>query len=659
MDVLGRPTSGASVAPDATAFAHLIDDGGYPRAVQRFLDGMRVSSSRRVRLPVEGPITTVVHSPDGRWLACQTAPSAGTRSQVWVVTTDLTDSEAWRLDNTADDSASLVGWDGDQVAITAEHDDGLGEARLVDPRTGVTTVLDRRPLGALVDSWAGSCLVRVGPRGNRSLRLLRGGQEIALFREDPGSTTDRGVLLDDHRPRRLLPGVPGAPSRRYVPSGRASPDGSDGYLRLLVRTDTGGDRLRLVQVTVTSDGLAYRDLAGRDDADLDEFAVSADTSTVALLWNVGGGVSQLQILELTDGSLRAPIPLPAPVASQLSISADGSLLAVTVEGPGHPRCVELVAPRTGEWVAIERVRKRSTAPPELVRLAARDGAPLSGWLYRAPPRDRWRPRDNGAPDAAAGSPNPGPQAPAPLVVDLHGGPEDQARPRFSDLYPALLEAGITVFAPNVRGSGGFGRWFSSADDVERRFAAFDDVADVVDHLVAEEVADRGRIACCGWSYGGFLTLAALAAHPELFVTGVSICGMSDLRTFYATTEPWIALAAHGKYGHPERDAELLGQLSPLARVHDIRAPVLAVHGATDTNVPPQESTQIVDALRACGVPARAVVVEGEGHVFTQPENRARLASLVTRWVSAAFAGEDVEGVAVPWRFSSGVEAVIA
>src|SRR5262245_43305187 len=63
-----------SLAPDATAFAHLIDDGGYPRAVQRFLRGVRASSSRDVVLPVEGPVTRVIHSADGGWLACEVAP---------------------------------------------------------------------------------------------------------------------------------------------------------------------------------------------------------------------------------------------------------------------------------------------------------------------------------------------------------------------------------------------------------------------------------------------------------------------------------------------------------------------------------------------------------------------------------------------------------
>src|ERR1700747_3170759 len=79
--------SGGSLPPDATAFAHIVDDGGYPRAVQRFLRGWRATSSRDVVLPVDGPVHRVIHSADGHWLACHVAPEGSTRSQIWGVRT--------------------------------------------------------------------------------------------------------------------------------------------------------------------------------------------------------------------------------------------------------------------------------------------------------------------------------------------------------------------------------------------------------------------------------------------------------------------------------------------------------------------------------------------------------------------------------------------
>src|ERR1700754_1063768 len=93
-----RTNYGASLSPDAAAFAHLVDDGGYPRAVQRFLRGWRASSSRDVELPAEGPVLRVVHSADGLALACEVAPEGGTRSQIWVVTGDADDRGERRID---------------------------------------------------------------------------------------------------------------------------------------------------------------------------------------------------------------------------------------------------------------------------------------------------------------------------------------------------------------------------------------------------------------------------------------------------------------------------------------------------------------------------------------------------------------------------------
>ncbi len=615
-----RTNYGASLSPDATAFAHLVDDGGYPRAVQRFLRGWRASSSRDVELPVEGPVLRVMHSADGHWLACEVAPDGGTRSQIWVVTTDPDDRAARRIDmwlpGTPEGTAELIGWDGTRVAAILTGDDGVGSSCLIDPADGTTTVLDRRSGGRLVDAWAGSSLVRVGPRGYRDLIMLRGLTEIALLPYDPGSTTDIGVILDDHSPRRLRAGLEGDETKLYRPAKRYGPNSTKGYVRALIRSENGADHARLLEVTSTADGVSYQVVAERPGYPLDEFVVSDDLSTVALLWNINGA-SELQILEFADFTLHDPIPLPGMVASELSISAGGSMVAMTVEGPDKPRTVELVDPRTREWERIDR--EPSSGPlseaPTLETVTARDCLDFTGWLFRPP---------SGVESIGA-------------MMFLHGGPEGQGRPGYNEFFPPLLEAGITVFLPNVRGSGGFGRSFMHSDDRERRFAAIDDVADAALFLVERGLAPADRIACCGWSYGGYLTQAALAFHPQLFAAGISICGMSDLNTWYRNTEPWIAAAAYSKYGHPVGDRELLDQLSPLLRAHALTAPLLLVHGLNDTNVPPSESQQMFDALRAIGRTVEQLLFDDDGHEIDKRENRAVLVKAMGEWLNTAFA----------------------
>jgi alpha-beta hydrolase superfamily lysophospholipase len=615
-----RTNYGASLSPDATAFAHLVDEGGYPRAVQRFLRGWRASSSRDVELPVEGPVNRVTHSADGHWLACEVAPDGGTRRQIWVVTTDPDDRAARRIDmwlaGSPEGTAELIGWDGTQVAAILTGEDGIGSSCLIDPADGTTTILDRRSGGRLVDAWAGAALVRVGPRGYRDLIMLRGLTEIALLPYDPGSTTDTGVILDDRNPRRLRSGLDGETFELYQPAHVYGPTSTQGYVRALIRSENGADHARLIEVTTTADGVAYQVVAERPGFELDEFVVSDDLSTVALLWNINGA-SELQILEYADYTLHEPIPLPGMVASELTISAGGSMVAMTVESPDKPRTVELVEPRTREWERIDREPSSGplSAPPTLETITARDGLEFTGWLFRPP---------DGVDSIGA-------------MMFLHGGPEGQGRPGYNEFFPPLLEAGITVFLPNVRGSGGFGRSFMHADDREKRFAAIDDVADAALFLADRALVPADRIACCGWSYGGYLTQAALTFHPQLFAAGISICGMSDLNTWYRNTEPWIAAAAYSKYGHPVSDRELLDQLSPLLRAHALTAPLLLVHGLNDTNVPPSESQQMYDALRILGRTVEQLLFEDDGHEIDKRENRTVLVKAMGEWLTTAFA----------------------
>ncbi|ORW33854.1 peptidase S9 [Mycobacterium paraense] len=610
-----RALYGASLSPDATAFAHLVDDGGYPHAVQRFLHGRQFSAARNVELPVEGPVSRVLHSADGHWLACEVAPEGGTRRQIWVVTTDPEDRMAWRADREDDGTAELIGWDGTRIAAILTGEDGVGRSCLIDPADGDCAVLDRRSGARLVDAWAGAALIRVGPRGYQEMVMLHGETEIALLPSDPGAVTAKGAILDDHHPRRLRYGPTGELTRLYNPG-----VGADGYFRALLISDNGCEHARLLEVVATLDGVSYFVVAERPDCDLDEFAVSADMSTVALLWNLQGR-SELQILDHTDYTLAEPIPLPGDVAGELSLSAGGSMVAMTVQGPAMPRTVELVDPRTGEWQLVDREPSRGplargfSARPTLETITARDGLNLPSWLYRS----------------SVTASRPG------ALVYLHGGPEGQARPDYSEIFPEVLNAGISVLTPNVRGSGGLGRTFVHADNKEKRFAAIDDVADCVRFLVDNGVADPSRIACAGWSYGGYLTMAAMTFYPELFAAGVTICGMSDLTTFYRNTEPWIAAAAYPEYGHPVYDRELVERLSPLRRVDALTAPLLVVHGAHDTNVPVGESEQIVAALRQAGRTVRYLLFADDGHEIVKRENHEALAAAMTEWLTDAFA----------------------
>ncbi|MDO5697067.1 MAG: alpha/beta fold hydrolase [Dermatophilus congolensis] len=566
-----RPSRGASISPSGSGFAHIVDSREYPHIVQRYLDGLVATASRDNNVPVSGPVIKVLHSEDGYWVACEIAPKGTERTQVWIVTTDPGDPIALRVDEGEDTAARLVAWDGALLAITIFGAEGMSESRLVDPRTLEHRVIDTSRLGLLADARDGAILLRTGRRGQHRLLYRDDTHELHLYPHELDSVTDRGRLL---RMR-----------------------GSDGSRRILVRTDHGGAFARLDEVTIAEGAASARTLAARDGCELDDFVVSLDESTAALLWNVDGGRSELQLFDLLSERLSAPVHLPGAVLSEPSISADGSLVAVTMEGPGQAPTVVVIDTASRRWAPVDHVPPVASAvQPDRLRFTAPDGTPLEGWLYRPA----------------------GVRGPGPLLLWLHGGPESQFRPGCRGLMAAAVEAGITVFAPNVRGSTGYGKRFAHADDQARRFAAIADVRAAAVEMVARGIADPDRIAIAGHSYGGYLTWTALAMYPDLFACGIPVCGMSSLVTFYESTEPWIAAASYSKYGHPVRDPDFLRALSALPIIDQVRVPVLALHGRNDTDVALTESTQAVEALVARGIDARVEIFEGEGHTFAKP-----------------------------------------
>ncbi|MEV6614959.1 alpha/beta fold hydrolase [Streptomyces sp. NPDC051051] len=440
-------------------------------------------------------------------------------------------------------------------------------------------------------------LVRRGPRGRREALVVR---------------------TADLRTTYALPVADGDP---WI--GRFSPDGRT----LWLRSDAAREFAALFAVRLSPEGerRALVVAAERADCGLELLAFGRDGHTAALAWNARGA-SELEILALTPAggtgeALAGPpraVPLPHEVVTRIAPAENraGPVLALagSQRRPGVWWLSDGAALRT-PWSSRDEDAVPPGRPPVRpvpVRLTARDGLPLSGWYYRAPGR--------------------GPGDPAPCVIHLHGGPEEQERPVFNPLYHELLGRGLDVFAPDVRGSSGHGRSFVDADLGTGRFAAIQDVADCAAHAVVARLADPRRLAVMGRSYGGYLVMASLVRHPDLFRTGVAACGMSDFATFYAGTEPWIAESAAHKYGHPEHDRELLRALSPMTGIDALRVPVLAVHGEHDTNVPPGESEQFVRAARERGVAAELLTLRNEGHDFLRADSRRIYRRAAADWI---------------------------
>jgi dipeptidyl aminopeptidase/acylaminoacyl peptidase len=572
-----------ALAPHAERLAFVSDRDGLPRVWVRDL----AQQTELVLDTGSSHIQAVSWSVFGDWLAISAAPGGSPRTQVWVVRPDGTEL---RQVGAAPDSATVLGpWTHRHGVLSFTIAPGGGDpggAFMEDVASGQRVEIARGELAHVldVDRQLKRALVRRGPRGARSVWVID---------------------LETRTEKQLVP-------RGGVGStdlARLSPDGRFAY----VRSNAGGEMFGLFEISLdeTCAPSPPRLVAERAEAELDNIMLTANGQKAYLLWNFVGR-SEAQLLDLASGQAE-DIHLPLSVAHDASFSRDGRYLAVTLEGPTEPRALWQYELPSSQWRRMSAASSelRPQTHPTLEHLRTEDGLQITGWLYRADPQRFPQPA---------------------LLLHLHGGPEAQERPAWNPLFQALAAAGISVFAPNIRGSSGFGRSFTTADDRDKRWNAIRDVVACAGFVLEKHWTTPDRLAVGGRSYGGYLTLAMLAFHPQLFAAGVAVCGMSDLHTFYQNTEPFIAEAAYSKYGHPVHDAQLLRELSPIHQFDKLRAPLLVVHGANDSNVPVTESEQAVRRARELGVPVEYWLFEGEGHELAMAGNREKFVDVTVRWL---------------------------
>jgi len=567
---------------DGRRIAFVSDRRGTPEVWIESVDGL----DEPTVIAVSGdPVLSVHWSPDGQWLAIAVASGGGVRSEVWVARPD---GSACRRVAGDPDHAAIGPWarSGHRLVVTIRNPDRerVNRCVLIDAVTGDEEVVTTGELVEVLDLSADGrfALLRDGPRGAQLCQLLdreTGALQDALPFPGTGST-ERGLLR---------PPPPGEPSAWVA----------------YVVTDAGQSRRSLVAVPFDAHGfrVGAGAMAARPDAELEFADAYDDGSHVLVAWNVEGR-SELALLDTATGGQRRYPGLPGLVVGGGVVARDGHHAVLAVEGPSSPSRLWELDLDTGRWRSITEatIDDGLLVTPTLERVESHDGLGITGWLYRP---------------AGAGRSTP-------AVVSLHGGPEGQERPGFHPDHQLLVAMGIAVFAPNIRGSSGFGRAFVHADDRYGRVDAIADVASCAAWLIDRGVADPERIAAMGRSYGGYAVLMALTTYPDAFAAGVDICGMSDLLTFFRDTEPWIASAAVTKYGDPVHDADLLERLSPLRHIDRVSAPLLVVHGEHDSNVPRTEGLQVVAALQALGRPVEYLELPGEGHEYRRRASRQLL-----------------------------------
>jgi dipeptidyl aminopeptidase/acylaminoacyl peptidase len=212
----------------------------------------------------------------------------------------------------------------------------------------------------------------------------------------------------------------------------------------------------------------------------------------------------------------------------------------------------------------------------------------------------------------------------PALVLVHGGPGGQTRKGYRAFVQHLVNHGYAILGANNRGSSGYGKTFYHLDD---RHHGEEDLMDIVwgrSYLESLDWVDPERIGIIGGSYGGYMTAAALAFHPEVFDVGIDIFGVTNWERTLQSIPPWwesFKESLYDEMGDPDTDAERHHRISPLFHAENIIRPLLVIQGANDPRVLQVESDELVGKVQANEVPVEYVIFDDEGHGFRNRENR--------------------------------------
>ena len=220
----------------------------------------------------------------------------------------------------------------------------------------------------------------------------------------------------------------------------------------------------------------------------------------------------------------------------------------------------------------------------------------------------------------------------PALVLVHGGPGGQSMMYYNPIIQYLSNHGYAVLAVNNRGSNGYGKSFYKMDDRNHGDKDLKDCIWGKKWLQSQNYIDTAKIGIIGGSYGGFMTMAAMTSAPEEFKVGINLFGVTNwLRTLKSIPPYWASFrdALYTEMGDPfTADSVRLYNISPLFHGQNVRNPVMVLQGANDPRVLQVESDEMVEAIKASGVPVEYVIFPDEGHGFVKKENEIKAYSRI-------------------------------
>ncbi|WP_442598909.1 alpha/beta fold hydrolase [Neobacillus sp. D3-1R] len=368
---------------------------------------------------------------------------------------------------------------------------------------------------------------------------------------------------------------------------------------LFVLTNKDREFMGLAMIEISTKKLTWLE---QKNWDFERLTISKDKTKLAYSVNEAG-ISRGYLLDLLTSSLYH-WETPMGVIMNYVFSPNNDKLAFVFNGPKNPTniwALDLIS------MEVEQLTNLSPSPgveetmiePSSVSYLAFDKLQIPTFIYK--------------PKVLA--------AKQPAVFYIHGGPESQFRPTYNPFFQKLLQKGYTIYAPNIRGSTGYGKSYTHLDDNRKRMDSVKDVITLAELLNAGDYFRQRKIAIMGGSYGGFVVLAAITHFPHLWSAAIDMFGISSIRSFLTHTSPWRKILREKEYGTIEKDGPFFDRIDPIHFIDRIISPLLVIHGANDPRVPKEESDRIVSQLKKKNHPVKYILLEDEGHSLNKPQNK--------------------------------------
>ncbi|MFI5262698.1 MAG: prolyl oligopeptidase family serine peptidase [Candidatus Limnocylindrales bacterium] len=255
---------------------------------------------------------------------------------------------------------------------------------------------------------------------------------------------------------------------------------------------------------------------------------------------------------------------------------------------GRPEVRRLTQLMADVWADIELVEP-------VMRWHEVDGHRVQGWLI----------------PAATGA------RPAPLVVEIHGGPQTLYGWSLMWEWQCLVAQGMSVYACNPRGSQGYGEAFTAANFGDWGTGPMADVMAGVDALIADGLADPARLGVTGGSYGGYLT-SWIVGHTDRFAAAVTCRSVNDMTSQMLSGDIGGPQFGRQEYGrNPWEDPQLYLRESPLTYAPAIHTPLLIQHSERDLRTTITQAEELFTVLRSLKREVRLMRVPDETHELTR------------------------------------------